>query len=246
MAQTKYDELLRQLIEMPAEAFRTPDGSTLVLSSRRSPTPAAAIDNFSKPSGGEALNALQAQNSCHDAPGRYTLEHTKAGRWLADNHLENPFKAGVTRKEAQALVSGAHQRLVECARGDIETFAVGATRDDPLRTTMLPTALSNPQIKSINGVPKADIEKLSNPDMQYDKVVRSEFSRDAHRGEQWKETVKAREQHHERFMDAERSGKDEPRGMSSIMEDIRRIEADQGRTSFSADELKKDDPNLGR
>lgn len=105
-------------------------------------------------------NKIEAFDYVEKHPGAMMLDHTPCGIRMMDMGLENG-RCHLKENEIAYLWKVASRRLLEGAAGNITAFVKEADDRSVFRSMELPTILANSNIKTINGIDKAEFAKTA-------------------------------------------------------------------------------------
>jgi hypothetical protein len=113
--------------------------------------------------GNKSMNRLRAENYSDGGKTKTTLEQTKGGRWLDDEKL---FEHGspIDDPDAKFLWGKASRQYAQQASGDTRCFVTGSSPRSIFRTVELPALLQNPNVTSLNGIPRQMLADIFNKD----------------------------------------------------------------------------------
>lgn len=98
-------------------------------------------------------NKIDAINYTKNHPNTIILDNTPCGKALIDMGTEQAGN-GLSKQEVLIIWQTASKRFVEHASGNLTAFTVGADKRGLFHTVELPTALTNPNITTINNIDK--------------------------------------------------------------------------------------------
>lgn len=99
-----------------------------------------------------------AEKHAAASPGMQTLEQTEVGRWLdTENLWDKNHPLFAERQRAWRAIS---ERFASQAQGNVTAVTKNSMTDSVFRSTELPALMKNGAVDSINGIPKAQLQKL--------------------------------------------------------------------------------------
>lgn len=115
----------------------------------------------------QSNNRVRAENYARqrsaDGHATTTLEQTPGGRWLDDEKLFEPGSP-IDDPDANVLWSRCSKKYAQQASGDARCFVTGSSPRSVFRKVELPALLANPNITSLNGVPREKLATIYDKD----------------------------------------------------------------------------------